>query len=187
MTLAVGHREGDVVIVDAIRERRPPFSPDDVVDEFSALLKGYGITKVSGDRYAGEWPRERFRDRGIGYETAEKPKSDLYRDLLPLINARRIELLDERKLATQLCGLERRATRAGHDSIDHAPNGHDDVCNAVAGCASLLAAESPYWRDNMAWVSDGASETLPAEPPLDPRRSLWRHPELGGVAPWLSR
>jgi hypothetical protein len=187
MTLAVGHREGDVVMVDAIRERRPPFSPDDVVDEFSALLKGYGITKVSGDRYAGEWPRERFRDRGIGYEAAEKPKSDLYRDLLPLINARRIELLDEPKLAAQLSGLERRATRAGRDSINHAPNGHDDVCNAVAGCASLLAAESPYWRNNMAWVSDGLSEALPAEPPLDPRRSIWGHPALGGVAPWLSR
>ena len=187
MTLAVGHREGDVVVVDAIRERRPPFSPDDVVDEFSALLKGYGITKVSGDRYAGEWPRERFRDRGISYESAEKPKSDLYRDLLPLINARRIELLDERRLATQLCGLERRATRAGRDSIDHAPNGHDDVCNAVAGCASLLAAESHYWRDNMAWVSDRPAVALPAEPPLDPRRSIWGHPALGGVAPWLSR
>jgi hypothetical protein len=185
MTLAVGHREGDVVVVDAIRERRPPFSPDDVVDEFSALLTSYKITRVSGDRYAGEWPRARFRDRGIGYETAERPKSDLYRDLLPLLNARRIELLDDRKLSAQLCGLERRATRAGRDSIDHAPNGHDDVCNAVAGCASLLAAESPYWRDNMAWV--GASEVLRAEPPLDPRRSIWGHPALGGVAPWLSR
>jgi hypothetical protein len=149
-----------------------------VVDEFSALLKGYGITKVSGDRYAGEWPRERFRDRGIGYEPAEKPKSDLYRDLLPLVNARRIELLDEPKLAAQLSGLERRTTRAGRDSIDHAPNGHDDLCNAVAGCASLLAAESPYWRDNMAWVSDRPPVALPAEPPLDPRRSLWGHPAL---------
>jgi hypothetical protein len=158
-----------------------------VVDEFSALLKIYGIIKVRGDRYAGKWPRDRFRDRGIGYETAEKPKSDLYRDLLPLINARRIELLDERKLATQLCGLERRATRAGRDSIDHAPNGHDDVCNAEAGCASLLAAESHYWRGNMAWVSDGPAEALLAEPPLNPRRSLWGHPELGGVARWLSR
>jgi hypothetical protein len=186
MTLAIGHREGDVVIVDAIRERRPPFSPDDVVDEFSAVLESYRIIKVSGDRFAGEWPRERFRDRGIGYEPAEKPKSDLYRDLLPLINARRIELLDEPKLATQLCGLERRTTRAGRDSIDHAPNGHDDVCNAVAGCASLRAAESPYWRDNMAWVC-APSEALPAGPSLDSHRSIWGHPALGGVAPWLSR
>ena len=46
---------------------------------------------------------------GIGYEPAEKPKSDLYRDLLPLINARRIDLLDDKRLLAQLCGLERRA------------------------------------------------------------------------------
>ena len=30
MTLAIGHRQGDVVVIDALRERRPPFSPDDV-------------------------------------------------------------------------------------------------------------------------------------------------------------
>ena len=33
----------------------------------------------------------------------------------------------------QLCGLERRVARSGKDSIDHAPGGHDDVGNAVAG------------------------------------------------------
>ncbi len=58
MTLAVGHREGDGIILDAIRERKPPFSPDDVVQEFCAVLKSYGIAKVIGDRYAGEWARE---------------------------------------------------------------------------------------------------------------------------------
>jgi hypothetical protein len=83
--------------------------------------------------------------------------------------------------------LERRKTRAGRDSIDHAPNGHDDVCNAVAGCASLLSAESHYWRDNMAWVLDGPAEGPSAGPSLDPRRSIWGPPALGGIAPWLSR
>ena len=28
MTMAVGHRQDDVVVIDAVRERRPPFSPD---------------------------------------------------------------------------------------------------------------------------------------------------------------
>ena len=53
------------------------------------LLKRYRIVKVTGDRYAGEWPREQFRKLGISYEPAAKPKSDLYRDLLPAINSRR--------------------------------------------------------------------------------------------------
>jgi hypothetical protein len=114
---------------------------------------------MSGDRYAGEWPRERFRDRDIGYEPAEKPKSDLYRDLLPLINAKRLDLLDDKKLQAQLCGLERRTSRAGKDSIDHMPGSHDDVANAVAGCASLLAA-SGYLHD-MDWVR--GSDALPAQ------------------------
>ena len=61
MTLAVGHREDTVVVVDAIREVKPPFSPEDVVDEFVTTLRKYRIIKITGDRYAGEWPREQFR------------------------------------------------------------------------------------------------------------------------------
>ena len=66
-----------------------------------------------------------------------RPKSDLYVDLLPLLNSRRIELLDHPRLVTQLCGLERRTARGGRDSIDHGPGGHDDLANAIAGVAAL--------------------------------------------------
>jgi hypothetical protein len=134
MTLAIAHRgERDRVVLDVVRERRPPFSPDDVVLEFVALLKSYNIRTVSGDRYAGEWPRERFRAYGITYEVAEQSKSDLYRDLLPILNSGRAELLDVPRLVSQLCGLERRTARGGRDSIDHAPGAHDDLANSVAG------------------------------------------------------
>jgi hypothetical protein len=152
MTLAIGHRQDDTVVIDCLRERRPPFSPDDVAAEFASVLKSYRITTVHGDRYAGEWPRERFRERDIGYEPAEKPKSDLYRDLLPLIDARRIKLIDDKRLQAQLCGLERRTSRAGKDSIDHGPGGHDDVANCVAGVAGLLAVGSSY--NDLAWVGE---------------------------------
>jgi hypothetical protein len=152
MTVAIGHRQGDMVVIDATREVRPPFSPDDVCGEFAGLLKTYRVLTVVGDRYSGEWCRERFRAYDIGYEPAEKPKSDLYRDLLPLINARRIELIDDKKLVTQLVGLERRTSRAGKDSIDHMPGGHDDVANCVAGVAGLLAVGSSY--NDMAWVGE---------------------------------
>jgi Terminase large subunit, T4likevirus-type, N-terminal len=160
MTLAVAHKEGDAVIIDALRARQPPFSPDGVVSEFAALLKSYRVSKVSGDRYAGEWPRERFKAHDIDYEPAEKPKSDLYRDLLPLLNAKRIDLLDDQKLQTQLVGLERRTARSGKDSIDHAPNGHDDTVNAVAGAADLLATGSGYLHD-MSWVGGPAEGEKP--------------------------
>jgi hypothetical protein len=64
MTLAVAHEEGGRCVVDALREIRPPFSPETVVAEFTQLLKTYRIDIVHGDRYAGEWPRDRFRDHG---------------------------------------------------------------------------------------------------------------------------
>ena len=42
-------------------------------------------------------------------------------------------MLDHPRLSAPLCSLERRTARSGRDSIDHAPGGHDDLSNAVAG------------------------------------------------------
>jgi hypothetical protein len=161
MTVAIAHRDGDRGVIDAVRERRPPFSPDDVVAEFAALLKAYGITEVHGDRYAGEWPRERFRTNGIEYVPAEKPKSDIYRDLLPILNSGRAELLDLPRLSAQLCGLERRTARGGRDSIDHGPGGHDDIANAAAGVLVRTAGE---WADLEVWRRLGADSSELAPP-----------------------
>jgi hypothetical protein len=134
MTLAVGHLQGDArCVLDAVLEIRPPFDPEAAVKECAAMLRRYGISKVTGDRYAGEWPVARFREHGIAFEQSARPKSDLYHDLLPLLNAGRVELLDSQRLMMQMVGLERRVSRQGKDSIDHAPGGHDDVANAVAG------------------------------------------------------
>jgi hypothetical protein len=123
MTLAIGHKDyvRKTVVVDALREARPPFSPETVADEFARLLKSYRVIKITGDRYAGEWPREQFSKFGIRYEATTKSKSDMYVDLLPLINSRRIDLLDHTKLINQLCSLERRTVRGGRDSIDPRP------------------------------------------------------------------
>jgi len=133
MTLAVAHLEGARAVLDALREVRPPFSPEAVVKEFAALLAQYGLYEVEGDRYGGEWPRERFSEHGVSYLCAEKPKSDIYRELLPVLNSGNAELLDVPRLQAQLTGLERRTARGGRDSIDHAPGAHDDLANAAAG------------------------------------------------------
>jgi len=133
MTLAIGHREGDVSIVDVVREIRPDFSPDAAVAEFATVLRAYGVSQVQGDRYGGEWPVEVFRKAGITYEASAKPKSDLYREMLPILNACRCRLPDMPRLTAQLCGLERRTARGGRDSIDHSPGAHDDLANVVAG------------------------------------------------------
>jgi len=136
MTLAIGHREDDRIIVDCIREARPPFSPEAITKDFADTFQAYGIRKVCGDRYAGEWPREQFAKYGIQYEASARPKNELYKDLLPKLNSGEIELLDNERLVYQLCSLERSTARGGRDSIDHPPHGHDDVANAVPGLAS---------------------------------------------------
>ena len=114
MTLAIAHREDDgIAILDCVREVVAPFSPETVVDDFCNTLKQYNIDKVCGDRYAGEWPREQFAKRNVTYEPSEKVKSDIYRDMLPLLNSRKCQLLDNRRLISQLHGLERRTARGG--------------------------------------------------------------------------
>jgi hypothetical protein len=137
-------------VVDALREARPPFSPEIIAGEFARLLKSYRVSKITGDRYAGEWPREQFSKFGIRYEATSKSKSDMYVDLLPLINSRQIDLLDHAKLVSQLCSLERRTARGGRDSIDHPPHGHDDLINAVAGLAAAVTKQSAYNLDALA-------------------------------------
>jgi hypothetical protein len=155
-TLAIAHKDNDQIIVDALRERKPPFSPEDVVAEFAALILQYHTTTVHGDRYAGEFPRELFNKHGIMYEVSELTKSDLFRDLLPRLNSASITLPRNDRLVAQLASLERVTSRAGKDSISHPPNGHDDIANAVAGVASRAAALD--FDTSLSWV-DGP--TLP--------------------------
>ena len=138
MTLAVGHREDGRIVLDALRESKPPFSPEQVVREYSSLLDRYRIHAVTGDRYGGDWPREQFRNSGIRYDVSDLVKTDLYRELLPSINSARIELLDHPRMVSQMLGLERRTARGGRDSIDHGPQGHDDLANVVAGVNYLV-------------------------------------------------
>ena len=141
MTLGIAHKEKELRILDAIREARPPFSPEQVCEEFSALLKSYHIHSVTGDRYGGEFPRELFRKHGINYQVSEKVKSDIYKETLPLINSGQCELLDHKKLVSQLLTLERRTARGGRDSIDHVPGGHDDLINAASGAMVGLSSK----------------------------------------------
>ena len=147
------HRLDEQVIIDAIREAHPPVSPEYVVADFSALLKSYQIDRVSGDRYAGEFPRELFaqarREIRIGQAG---PKSDLFRDLLPLLNSGRITLPRHDRLIAQLVGLERQVSRLGKDTISHAAvaGAHDDVANACAGVA-MLAKKPAYDSQYLGW------------------------------------
>jgi hypothetical protein len=133
MCLAIAHMDGNTAILDALLEVRPPFDPTHAVAECVNLLRRFNITSLTSDKYAGNWPVARFREQGIELTQSARPKSDIYHDFLPLISAGRIELLDNKRLASQLASLERRVARSGRDSIDHSPGGHDDLANVTAG------------------------------------------------------
>ena len=126
-------------MIDVIREVRPPFSPEAVVEEFCDSLKQYRVSKVSGDNYAGEWPKEQFRKFGVNYEKSARSKSELFLDMIPYLNSRMVDLLDHSKLVSQLVSLDRRTSGAGKDRIEKPKGGHDDVANAVAGAVMPAA------------------------------------------------
>ena len=47
VALAISHKSEDRIMIDAIREARPPLSPDAVVGDFAALLKSYRVSRVT--------------------------------------------------------------------------------------------------------------------------------------------
>lgn len=167
MTLAIAHCEDGVGVLDVLRERKPPFDPDAVAGEFSDLLKSFGLLTVTGDRYGGSWPAERFRAHGVTYIASDRAKSEIYRDALPLLNSRRVALLDNEALVRQLIALERRTGRAGRDSIDHGPGGHDDLVNSALG--ALLLAARPTLPPPRLGIID-----IDLGPPLEPVATLSR-------------
>jgi hypothetical protein len=178
-TLCIGHREGnrgkgdERFVADVVRARLPPFDPQSVVAEFSLLLKDYKLNTVTGDNYSAAWCETAFRNLGIKYELSEKPKSALYLESLPLWTRGAISIPDMARLLRELRLLERRAHRSGKDSVDHGKTGHDDLANALCGCAvNTVTPKSTY---NLDWVRP------PGPPQNDDRpqqRNGWHHPHL---------
>ena len=139
-TMGICHREGSgKIILDVLRERRPPFQPAGVVAEFADVLKSFGISSVESDKYAGEWVPEAFRVHEIEVKNSEMTASELYLNFLPLVSNGSVELLDNKRLLAQLTGLERRARSGGKDLITHYAGGHDDLANSTAGACVMAS------------------------------------------------
>ena len=107
-----GPKDAATVILDVTREVKPPFNPEAVTLEFADLMRRYRVSQVHGDRYGGQWVADSFRRAGIYYAPSEQVKSEIYLNLLPLVNARACSLLDDDRLVRQLT-LERRVSRRG--------------------------------------------------------------------------
>ncbi len=135
--LCLVHKEGQQVVQDCIRAYQSK-RPQDVVAEMAGTLRRYRVSEVTGDRYSGEWVRQAFRKQGIHYEVSSPTASEAFLELLPVINQGTVELLDDRRQATQLIALERKRGRTGKDSLGHPAGGHDDRANALALCNCVV-------------------------------------------------
>jgi hypothetical protein len=185
--IAIGHHDSESgrAVLDVLRARKPKFSPADVIEEFSGLLKRYHCFKVVGDAFSGEFVAERFAECGIVYERSEATKSVLYANFLGPLNSGQVELLDQPELLAELAGLERRTSRgAGRENIDHAalPGAHDDRANVCAGCVVNVLSSAQGANE---WIRVGrAALGLDATTPLDPPPSpLSESGSFDGVRP----
>ena len=165
-TAAIAHKDGNgKSVLDIVLEYRSPFSPAEVIKEICAELKRFDVRYVTGDRWGSELLAEQFRHLGIGYTPSAKTKSDLYLEVLPMLNSNQVELLDNQRLVNQFAALERRVARGGKSSVDHPPGAHDDVANAAAGA---LVNTIPIGAVELVWPvvqQRRASVALPAPIP----------------------
>jgi hypothetical protein len=157
--LAVAHRENDAVVLDLAREVRAPFNPQDVTAEFAALLKSYGLRRVTGDRYSGAWVEREFAAHGISYESSRLSASEIYGETIPLFARGGVRLPNQPRLRQQLVALERRTGRAGCDTISHPLGAHDDLANAATG-ALVEAGAAPVAAASLRDARFGHSPTF---------------------------
>jgi hypothetical protein len=171
MTLGIAHREGAKAVLDLVREVVPPFSPGQVIiATFAPILRDYGCREVKGDNHAKGFVSAAFDGEGITFVASLLSKSDIFSELLPLVNTGVIELLDLPMLRTQLLALERRSMRGGRDSIDHPRGGHDDVGNAAAG--ALVHVTGVGTKPKKRVVFSGSSVDRQSTNPHDEMKEL---------------
>jgi hypothetical protein len=150
-TLCIAHKEQDRIVCDALRGAKPPFDPSVVVADFAQLAKDYRLNSLTGDNFSGDWVVSAFRANNLKYVRADKPKSALYLEALPLFTRGLISFPDLPPLVRELRLLERQTHRSGKDTVDHGNRGSDDFANALCGAAAYLS-KRPSYRADLDWV-----------------------------------
>lgn len=209
-TLAIGHAERSKVVVDAVQawRNREGVTLDETVQEIAVICRRYGISRVVGDKYAGDWPVERFRFAGITYlHPLHKPgvltyewqdrvdssdrymnRSEVYLEAVQFFAGYQIEIPDDPLLIRELRMLQRSARQGGRDVIDHAPGAHDDRANVaalvavLAGRRGIRPAATPILQSSRHMQVVGA----PYRPTYggSPRPAAGRAGQVGGIRPF---
>jgi hypothetical protein len=157
--IALGHLEGEKVVVDVIRSRAPKFNPEEVTQQYCELLKAYGISRVVGDKFSGDWASNAHAKFGITYERAEKTKSEIYLEAEGAFNTGRVELPNRETAVSQLKALVRKVRSGGRDSVDTDSGQPEDEANVLCGViASLPNAQKGCgieWHDDRRVDAEG--------------------------------
>jgi len=169
-SIAITHLEGQKIVIDAVRSRAPKFDPEAVTEEYCALLKSYKISRVTGDKFSGDYGSNAFIKFGIQYERSKKVKSELYLEAEAAFNTGRVELPNREKAIAQLKSLVRRVRSGGRDSVDTDSGQPEDEANVIAGC---IAVHGTPRQGPRIWLADIGAPTR-AEPALRIGGEWWK-------------
>jgi len=168
-TAAIAHDEAGTAVLDCLIEVKAPMSTSEAVAQIAGVLKSYGLTTITGDRYAAQFTIDAFASCGIKYRQSDRDRSTIYTDILPMLMSGRVRLLDDRTMVRQFASLERKSSAGGRDKIDHARGSHDDLANAAAGALTLasgktnkptliyFSVETPRYADHSSSLFPGGS------------------------------
>ena len=146
-TIAIGHKDGQKLVIDLVRGTIGKFDPAKVTAGYAALLREYKITTVKGDHFAAGWVDAEFCNNGITYERCELKCSQIYLENAPLFARGVAHLPDHPRLVREMRLLERHVHRSGREAANHPKGGTDDFANVVCGVLRSLSVAGPaLWR-----------------------------------------
>ncbi|MBX3027782.1 hypothetical protein KF840_23045 [bacterium] len=143
---AVAYRDGDRVVVAAVRAWPAPHNPETVMAELVDFARRYGCHRITADRYGAQFPQRAAERAGAALIPSELDRSALYLEFLPRVLSGTITVPQEPVLLRELRGLERKRGFGGKDRVDHRPGAHDDRANAVAMAAYLAGGRREGFR-----------------------------------------
>jgi hypothetical protein len=140
--MAIGHVEGNVVVIDLCRRWFPPFNASTVTQEAAFIAKAYFCDQITSDGFSSGYLRSELLRHGVGHRITEFDKSRLYLATLPMLTSGRVRLPDLDFVVDEFAALERKPGSAGHDKIDNF-RGHEDSANVISGVIAQFAATEP--------------------------------------------
>lgn len=139
--LAIGHGEGQRIVIDVVRSQAPKFNPDFITENYVKLCAQYRIRQVYGDKFSGDWALNSWANHSAGtieYVKSDMTKSELYLEAESPFNTEMIELPNRELAIEQLKDLRRRSRRGGKDSVDSSGGQPEDEANVIAGVMAHL-------------------------------------------------